>query len=147
MRVRIDKPESRFPSPWEMYSLVLLIGAAIYIPLSYFTDWMPGLHSPLRYTGYACPLCGGTRAVTAFVTGQIPLALHYNPLAVVAFLLFVFAMFNYLALVVPFKKRIVVEATPMQTRILWILVGLAFVANWGYVLWAGMYEEPLPNPF
>jgi hypothetical protein len=147
MRVRIDQPESRFPSPWELYSLVVLVGAAIYIPLSYLTQWLPELHSPTRYLGYACPLCGGTRAVTAFVTGQFMLALHYNPLAIAVFLLFLFAMFNFWFLVVPFKRRIVFDTTPAQTRLLWILVALAFAANWVYVLWAGMYDKPLANPF
>lgn len=146
-RLRIDQPESRFPSPWELYSLIVLIGAAVWIPLSYFTTWLPELHSPLRYSGFACPLCGGTRAVTAFSTGQFALAMQYNPLAVAVFLLFLFAMLNFFVLVVPFKRRIVVDMTPTQVRIMWSLVGLAFVANWGYVLWAGMYEKPLPNPF
>lgn len=146
-RLRIDKPESRFPSPWELYSLVILAGAAVWIPLSYFTTWLPELHSPLRLGGFACPLCGGTRAVTAFSTGQFALAFQYNPLAVGVFLLFLFAMFNWFVLVVPFKRRIVLDTTPTQTRILWLLVGLIFIANWGYVLWAGMYDVPLANPF
>ena len=127
--------------------MIVLLGAAVWVPLSYFTTFLPELHSPLRYSGIACPLCGGTRAVTAFVTGQIPLALHYNPLAVAVFLLFLLAMFNFFFLVVPFKRRVVVDMTPTQTRVMWVLVGLAFLANWAYVLWAGMYETPLPNPF
>ncbi|MBZ0135745.1 MAG: DUF2752 domain-containing protein [Planctomycetes bacterium] len=147
MRVRIDQPESRFPSPWELYSLIVLIGAAIYIPASYFISWFPPLHSPLRYSGIACPLCGGTRAVTALVTGQVVLALKYNPLAVAVFLAFLFAMFNFFVLVVPFRKRIVFVLTTWQITLLWVLVGLAFAANWAYVLWAGMYDQPLPNPF
>lgn len=147
MRVRIDQPANRFPSPWELYSLIVLVGAAVYIPLSYFTTWFPEIHSPMRYSGAACPLCGGTRAVTALVTGQFVLAFRYNPLAVFVFAAFLFAMFNWFALVVPFRRRIVFEFSPLQVKVLWILFGVSLLANWAYVLWAGMYDVPLPNPF
>ena len=65
IRFKVAKLQKRVPSPWEAYSLTILLGAAIYIPLSYMVDWLPDLKSPLRYMGGACPLCGGTRAVTA----------------------------------------------------------------------------------
>lgn len=86
MQVTIAAVEKRLPSPWELYSLVILIGAAVYIPLSYLVPSFPEIHSPLRYTGAACPLCGGTRAVTALFTGQVVLAFRYNPLAIAVLL-------------------------------------------------------------
>jgi hypothetical protein len=130
------------PSPWEMYSLFLLIGAAIYIPLSYVM-WTPPVESPLRYLGFACPLCGGTRAVTALVTGHFLLALKYNPFALVVFIMLVWGAISFFFLVVPMKKRVVIDATRAQIAAFWIVVGLIVLANWAYVLWAGMYRVPL----
>lgn len=141
--MKVAKLEKRWPSPWEAYSLTILLGAAIYIPLSYTVNWLPPLHSPLRYAGAACPLCGGTRAVTALMTGQVLLALKYNPLAIAVFLLFVWSLISYLFIVIPFRRRIVIEVNKPQRRVFWALVLLAFFANWGYVFYAGMYEVPL----
>ena len=143
MKLRVAQVEKRWPSPWEAYSLVVLLGAAVYIPLSYMTNWMPSLHSPLRYSGSACPLCGGTRAVTALMTGQLALAVKYNPLALVIFALFIWSLISYVFLVLPFKRRVVVETTKSQRRVVWTVVILAFVANWAYVFHAGMYNVPL----
>ncbi|MCZ7607290.1 MAG: DUF2752 domain-containing protein [Planctomycetota bacterium] len=142
IRLRVAPVENRLPSPWELYSLVLLVGAAVYIPLSYIT-WVPPVESPLRYTGLACPLCGGTRAVTALCTGQFGLALRYNPLALVVFALLVWGAISWLFMVLPFRKRVSIEASRGQIALFWVLAGIALVGNWAYVLWAGMYQVPL----
>jgi hypothetical protein len=142
MRIRVARIENRIPSPWEAYSLFLLIGAAIYIPLSYVM-WTPPVESPLRLFGFACPFCGGTRAVTALVTGHFLLALKYNPFALIVFAMLVWGAISFFFLVVPAKKRVVVDATRGQIAVFWSVVGLALIANWAYVLWAGMYRVPL----
>lgn len=142
IRLRVAPAESRMPSPWELYSLVLLVGAAVYIPLSYMMP-MPSVESPLRYTGLACPLCGGTRAVTALCTGQLELAVKYNPLALVVFALLVWGAISWLFMVLPFRKRVSLEASRGQIALFWVLAGIALVGNWAYVLWAGMYQVPL----
>ena len=142
MRIRVAQLEKRTPSPWELYSLFLLVGAAIFIPLSYM-GWLPPMHSPLRYLGFACPLCGGTRAVTAFATGQFLLGLRYNPFALLVFFMLAWGAISFFFLVVPMKKRVVVDATKSQIALFWSVVGLALIANWAYVLWAGMYNVPL----
>lgn len=141
--LRLAHLKSRFPSPWELYSLLVLAGAAVFIPASYLTTWMPEVHSPLRYSGLACPLCGGTRAVTALCTGQFALAFKYNPLAVGVFAVFLWAMFSWFFMVLPFKRRVEIVAPRKVIALLWTLVGLLFLLNWVYVLWAGMYEVPL----
>jgi hypothetical protein len=142
MRLYVADLDNRRPSPWELYSLILIIGAAIYIPLSYVM-WTPPVESPLRYLGYACPLCGGTRAVTALCTGQFMLAIKYNPFAIVLLGFLVWGVLSFVFLVLPFKKRVVLEATRRQTSMFWIAVACIMIANWGYVLWAGMYKVPL----
>lgn len=57
--------------------LLLGVGAAIAVfglpPLQ--------LHSPLRLVGMVCPLCGGTRAVRALMSGDVVTAWHYNPIS------------------------------------------------------------------
>jgi hypothetical protein len=143
MRVLLDKPANRFPSPWELYALLLLAGAAVYIPLSYAVDWMPAIHSPLRYTGFACPLCGGTRAVTALMLGRYELAVRYNPLALVVFALLVWGALSWLFMVLPFKRRLVIDGSKNLRRAFWFAVAAVFVANWVYVAIAKMYEVPL----
>jgi len=142
VRVRIEQLKNRTPSPWEAYSLLLLIGAAVYVPLSYVI-WTPSLESPLRYIGFACPLCGGTRAVTALCTGRPLLALQYNPFALFLFGLLVWGMISFFFLVVPLKRRVVIDATRQQVATFWTCFGLVLLANWAYVLWAGMYRIPL----
>jgi hypothetical protein len=143
MRLRVAQVENRIPSPWELYSLVLLVAAAIYIPLYYAFPGVPAVHSPLRYSGIACPLCGGTRAVTALALGRFELALHYNPLALVIFVALVWGAISFFFIVLPAKRRVILEATKGERRMLWMLLLSALIANWAYVLWAGMYEQPL----
>lgn len=142
MRLEMATGVGRMPSPWEMYSLFLLIGAAIYVPLSYVTT-LPPIHSPLRYLGTACPFCGGTRAVTALVVGKPLLALQYNPLAIGFFVALLWGAFSWLAMVLPSRKRVVLKATAGQRRMLWFAFVGVCIANWVYVVWSGMYEVPL----
>ncbi len=143
VRVRIDRPEKRTPSVWELYSLVLLTGAAIYIPLSYVLPWLPPVHSPLRYAGFACPLCGGTRAVTALALGRFELAVLYNPFALAVLVFLLWGALGYLFMVVPFKRRVVFEGSKGERRAFWFGVFVLALANWGWVYMSGMYEKPL----
>jgi hypothetical protein len=142
MRLRVAKLENRVPSPWEAYSLFLLIGAAIYVPLSKIM-WTPPVESPLRYFGFACPFCGGTRAVISLVTGRLLLAVKYNPFAIVMFALLIWGAISYVFLVMPWKRRVVLDATKKQVGLFWSGVAAVLVVNWAYVLWAGMYRVPL----
>jgi hypothetical protein len=143
VRIRIDRPEKRTPSVWELYSLALIIGAAIYIPLSYVVTWLPPVHSPLRYVGFACPLCGGTRAVTALALGRFELAVTYNPFALLVLIFLVWGVASYLFVVLPFKRRVVFEGSTGERRAFWTGVLVLALANWGWVYWSGMYQKPL----
>lgn len=143
LRLRVETGVSRVPSPWEMYSLFLLVGAAIYIPLSFVTSWLPPIHSPLRYVGTACPFCGGTRAVTALFVGKPLLALQYNPLAILFLVALLWGAFSWLGMVLPSRRRVVLLASRTQRRRLWYAFVAVCIANWAYVLWSGMYEVPL----
>jgi hypothetical protein len=128
---------------WEGYSLMVLLGAAVYFPF-----WLGGvielpLESPLRWFGFACPLCGGSRAVGSLVLGHVQTAVQYNPLALVLFAAMLWGAFSYFFLVLPFRRRVQLDASKPQTRALWIAIALVFIANWVYVLYAGMYRVPM----
>jgi len=142
MKLRLDSPRTRTPSPWELYSLLVLVVAAVLIPLSYVYP-LPEIHSPLRYTGFACPLCGGTRSVTALFVGEVALAFRYNPLAPFILVIFVYSAASWTLLVLPFRRRIVADMSRNQRTAFWLLVAALLVANWVYVAWAQMYKVPL----
>lgn len=145
MRLMVAEDVRRTPSMWEGYSLLMLIGAAVYLPL-WLTDTLTlPLESPLRWLGFACPLCGGTRAVGSLVLGRIGTAITYNPLALVLFAAMVYGVASYLFVVLPFGRRVQLDASKPQIRALWTTIALVFVANWAYVLYAGMYRVPMAH--
>ncbi|CAG0934349.1 hypothetical protein PLCT1_02697 [Planctomycetaceae bacterium] len=142
MKVVIDYPASRLPGTFEAFSIVMLGAAAVMIPLSYASQ-VDVPTSSLRFLGGACPLCGGTRAVTALCLGRFETAITYNPLALIIFGLMLYAAFSYIFVVLPFGRRPVLFTSPRESFALKSLIIAAFVANWAYVLWAGMYRVPL----
>lgn len=144
MKILIERPAKRRPGVWEAYSLFVLACGAVYVPWTIIRGGGFDLPtSMLRYFGAACPLCGGTRAVTAFCLGRFETALIYNPLALAIFLLMVYAAISYLFVVLPFGRRPVLYTTARESVLLKGLIVAAFLANWVYVLYAGMYRVPL----
>ncbi len=143
MRLTLAHDVKRLPTSWEAFSLLMLVGAGLYFPF-----WLSGqidlpIASPLRWLGFACPLCGGTRAVGSLVLGHLGTALRYNPLALLLFVAMIWGAFSYLFLVLPMRRRVVLQATKPQMRLMWTMICLLFVANWAYVLYAGMYQVPM----
>jgi hypothetical protein len=120
----------------------MLAAAAVVLPLT-FMGHIDLPSSVLRIFGAACPLCGGTRAVTSVFLGRFELAVRYNPLALAIFVLMVYAAASYLLLVLPFGRRVALFTTPRESFLLKGLIVAAFLANWAYVLYAGMYRVPL----
>lgn len=143
MRVVLAKNVSRAPTPWELYSLIVVGGAAVYIPFF----MLRGLHLPSSPTrelwNFPCPLCGGTRSVASLMLGRLDVAFQYNPLAPLVLAVLVLTVAHYLLLVLPAGRRVVLQATPPQRKVLIALLVLVFVANWAYVLVARMYDVPL----
>jgi uncharacterized protein DUF2752 len=58
---------------------VAAIGLCLAVALALFGLPPVGIHTPLRWIGGTCPLCGMTRAVRLLVRGEVSEALHYNP--------------------------------------------------------------------
>jgi hypothetical protein len=142
MKLAVDRPARRWPGTFEAFSIFTLGVGAIFVPIS-FAAHIDAPTSVLRLFGGACPLCGGTRAVTALCLGRLDTALTYNPLALLIFAAMLYAAFSYMLFVLPTGKRVVLLTTPVEARVLKTAIVLAFVANWAYVLWAGMYRVPL----
>jgi hypothetical protein len=142
MKVVIDHPEKRWPGTFEAFSIVMLSAAVILVPVT-LARQVDLPTSILRFMGGACPLCGGTRAVTALCLGRFETAVTYNPLALIIFVMMLYASVSYLAIVLPFGRRPVLYTTPREGFLLKSLIVTAFIANWAYVLWAGMYRVPL----
>lgn len=143
MRIVLEKNASRAPTPWELYALIVTGGAAVYIPFF----MLRGLHLPASPTrelwNFPCPLCGGTRSVASLMLGRLDVAFRYNPLAPLVLGVLLLTVANYLLLVLPLRRRVVLQATPGQRKVLTALLVAVFVANWAYVLWARMYDVPL----
>ena len=143
MKLLLAQPDSRAPCPYEGFSLFLVGGAAVFIPLSYLF----GIHipsSPIRAIfGIPCPLCGGTRAVTSLGLGRFWEALAYNPLALVILALMLLAIARWILMVLPFRRRIEAAWTRAERRTLPVIVVVTFIANWVYVLWSGRYAVEL----
>lgn len=142
MKLYLDRPRHRLPGMWESFSLAILIGAAVLIPLSMHAN----VHVPtsfLRFFGGACPLCGGTRAVTALCMGHFDVALQYNPLALFIFGAMLYGALTYLFVTLPFGRRLLLYTSDGEARFIKAFILLALAANWAYVLYAGMYQVPL----
>lgn len=143
MRLVLEKPVKRTPSATETACLAILAGGAALVPLQH------ALHSEVSFcpmhaiTTLPCPLCGGTRAVTALVHGDLSLAVSYNPLALAIFAGMLAAVLWYLLLVLPWRARPVLLMHRWERRAATALFVVAFIANWVYVFTAGMYKVPL----
>jgi hypothetical protein len=96
---------------------------------------LPGC--PLRMlTGVPCPTCGSTRAGLALVRGDIPGALHFNPLVTVAGIAFLLG--GVLAPIwVGLGRKLpdLPDRWPLGLR---IAVPAAIVANWIWLLASGV---------
>ena len=101
--------------------------------------------TPDAVSRFACPLCGGTRAVGSLALGRMADAVTYNPLALLILAAMLYGAGSYLFAVLPFRKRLQLEATKGQVRVLWAVVTLLFLANWAYVLVSGMHLVPMQH--
>ena len=83
-----------------------------------------------RVTGIACPTCGGTRSAVALFHGDWTAAVAWNPL------LFAAGVWVLAWGVLRFGcgRRLAVELHPWQRRLVWSVLGIAFAANWAYLI-------------
>ena len=81
-------------------------------------------------TGFPCPTCGLTRGTLCLLHGQPGSAWLRNPF------LFSFLGLFFLAtlLRIIFARRLRIQLTNTQRRIVWVLVVAVFLVNWLYVI-------------
>jgi hypothetical protein len=98
-----------------------------------------GLDAPrcpfLTMTGWPCLTCGATRASIAFLHGNFPLAISWNPLALLA--LCGVALFDLYAVVVllgRWPRLRIIDWTRTEKNIVRIAIGCALVLNWIYLI-------------
>ncbi|MCB9840600.1 MAG: DUF2752 domain-containing protein [Phycisphaeraceae bacterium] len=90
-------------------------------------------------TGVPCPTCGGTRAVTALVGGDVGGAIAWNPMVIGGLVLLV----AWLALRVALLRRVVVVRRRWLVAVTLVAV---VVANWVYVLATQGVDPPRERP-
>jgi hypothetical protein len=83
-----------------------------------------------RVTGVSCPGCGSTRAAMSLLHGDAAKAFAWNPMGVT-----VMCVFAAVAILrVGAARRVRVELSPMQRKVIWVCAAGLFLANWIYVL-------------
>ena len=83
-----------------------------------------------RLTGIPCATCRGTRAAFALGKGNVAAAIQFNPL-VTAMLVWlgIWSLLRF-----GFKRRLEIGLSLVERRLAWLLLSVAFAANWAYVI-------------
>ncbi len=81
-------------------------------------------------TGLACPTCGSSRAALAVVQGRPVEAIVFNPFVTAAGALAI----AWLAVRVGFGRRIEIDLSPRQFRLVWVVIAALLGANWVYLI-------------
>ncbi|MBW6513330.1 MAG: DUF2752 domain-containing protein [Candidatus Syntrophosphaera sp.] len=129
MRLRVEKLSDRYPAgklPVFVFYAFFLAYLGIHFGLEAWLRlcWFRAL------TGINCPTCGLFRGFISLLGGHPLRALLSNPLMLI-FTLFVF--FQQSA-TLAFKRRLALDATPRQRRLLLILFLALFLLNWLYLI-------------
>lgn len=116
---------------WLAVSVAALAGGAAWLAVGLAWPQCPFL----AVTGLPCLTCGATRATIAFLHGNFPLALSWNPLAFVALCgLVVFDLYAVVVLVGCTPRLRIVDWTKSEATAARIAVIAAIVLNWIYLL-------------
>jgi hypothetical protein len=114
--------------------------SAVVVPLGVF--WLRfGLPTPPcafhAFTGCPCPTCGATRALRQFIHGNLPGALHFNPLAVCAFIaLLLYDAYAAAVLALRLPRLRIESIAPRTARRLRIALLGAVAINWLWLFYA-----------
>jgi hypothetical protein len=116
---------------WFTVSVTSVIGAAGWLALS--------LPRPqcffLAYTGFPCLTCGSTRALIAFLHGDLLGAFRWNPVAFLTFsVLIVYDLYAVTVLVGRTARLRIVGCSAAQAKIIRVIVIAILALNWVYLL-------------
>ena len=129
----VFEPASRFPDlSWAVIVAVALWSFVILSisGLGYLSGTEIIVCHLRRWTGWPCPMCGGTRMVLSLLSGQIRAALGYNPLL---FLTLMGAVLWFGSRMLT-GYRLWVQATPLGWCTLGCLGLIGVIANWIYLI-------------
>ena len=132
MKVRFEKVPRPFP-------LGFVFGLASTVALAgfYFVMSMsPGFGVECafkKWTGYPCPTCGGTRAVSALARGRLGEALAWNPLVFAGLLALAAWALLSLCVEVVGRREMEVELTRLEKWLARALALLLVLGGWAYL--------------
>ncbi len=91
-----------------------------------------------RLTGIPCPACGTTRSLLCLSRGEFPAAFALNPLASVALVSLVLALFAGVSARVLFSHRLTVECSAGERDAMRTAAISAVLLNWAYLVYRGV---------
>lgn len=132
MRPRLVRSDRLLPIPWWVAAIVVLWGGSV-LAIEVFRP--RGVDAPItctmrRVTGVPCATCGSTRAALALTRGDAVSALRYNPFVTIGGV----ALAGVGVLRIGVGRRVELGLGRGGRRVAWCLVGVAFAANWAYVI-------------
>ena len=141
MKQGADRPPSRGAAPpgndfrgaaRAFFSVALAVGAFATVAYATGTTVCP----LKRLTGVPCASCGSTRAAFSLLSGDVPAAFAFNPLAALLMVVAVPAAALSCAIFGVARTKAAV-ASFFRSPLSWILVVASLCANWAYVIWHG----------
>lgn len=127
------QPAARIPRwPWWALAFTALWAGVVLVSLGLSRHSGQAVNLCLfkNITTLPCPTCGCTRAALALLQGDILLAIRFNPL-VMACAAIASALLTVRMLA---GRRVVLQASKMERKILWTIALLLAAGNWYYVI-------------
>jgi len=127
------RPETSVHIVWGGIAVLALISAAI-------LKNIPGVFPHCLFhslTGYPCPTCGTVRSITSMAGFDFISALFYNPLIP---LLIVGSLVTsiYYGAAHLLRRNLIIEFKSAEKKTIRLLVLALFLANWAYLVAAGI---------
>jgi hypothetical protein len=132
--VRVPAHRDRVPYPIIFGVVALLAAVAAWARISLTLEWIPSLCLFRRLTGFPCPACHATRALSALLTGKIGAALAFNPLVTLSALGSALAALASLARRLTGREALALEFEPGEQVALRAAAVLLIAGNWVYLV-------------
>ncbi|HOY83892.1 MAG TPA: DUF2752 domain-containing protein [Candidatus Syntrophosphaera sp.] len=129
MRLRLERTATRFPGGRGPV-LILLFSLSGYVALHLLLEAGLRLCWFRALTGINCPTCGLSRAFLALFRGRFLQAFLSNPFMLSFTLLVLLQLFSTVA----FKRRLALEATARERKLLLAFFLALFLLNWAWLI-------------